>query len=96
MDLDAIEPARIEEAIIDMIDKVKSNIQLDQLKAISKNKNFIDKIAEIDFSQGDIVIYNGQVAFKLDFNISYNLSLLLNRNGKLKNVYRSVERQKEK
>jgi uncharacterized protein YjbI with pentapeptide repeats len=96
VDLDAIEPARIEEAIFDLIEKLKSNIQFDQLEAISKNKGFIDKIAEIDFRQGDIVTHNGQIAFKLDFNISYNFSLLLDRNGKLRNVYSLAAKDKEK
>jgi uncharacterized protein YjbI with pentapeptide repeats len=86
VDIDAIKPNMIEEAINDLIEKVKSNIQPDELKTIFttfKNENLIDKKAEIDFKHGDIVANNGQVAFQLDFKISYDLSLLLNRNGKL-------------
>jgi hypothetical protein len=75
----------IEEAVIDLIEKVKSNIQLDQVKAICKHQHGIGKIDKIDFEHGDIVTHNGQVAFKLDFKISYNLSLLLDRKGKLIN-----------
>jgi histidyl-tRNA synthetase len=68
-------------AVIDLIEKVKSNIQLDQVKAICKNQHGIEKIDKIDCIDGDIVTHNDQVAFKLDFKISYNLSLLLDRNG---------------
>jgi hypothetical protein len=86
VDLDAIKPDIIDEAINDLIEKVKSNIQPDELKKIfttSKNENLIDKKAEIDFKHCDIVANNGQVAFQLDFKISFDLSLLLSRNGKL-------------
>jgi uncharacterized protein YjbI with pentapeptide repeats len=83
MNFDAIKPDMIEEAINDLIEKVKANIQFDQLKAICKKEDFAEKTAKIDFKQGDIVTHHGQVAFKLDFNISYNLSLLLDRNGKI-------------
>ena len=86
VDLDAIKPDVIEEAINDLIEKVKSNIRTDQLKATwtkFENEIFIDKISKMDFKQGDIVIHNGQVTFKLDFNIFYNLSFLIDRNGKL-------------
>ena len=85
MDLNAVNPGMIEKAVSDLIEKVKSNIQLDQVKAICKHQPDIEKIDKIDFEHGDIVTHNGQVAFKLDFKISYNLSLLLDRKGKLIN-----------
>lgn len=83
MDENAVNPEVIEGAILGLIEKVKSNIQFDQLKMIFKHQNFIDQIRKIDLKNGDIVTHKGQLAFKLDCNISYNLSLLLDRNGKL-------------
>ena len=85
MDSNAVNPGMIEKAVIDLIEKVKSNIQLDQVKAICERQLGIEKIDKIGFKHGDIVTHNGQVAFKLDFKISYNLSLLLDRKGKLIN-----------
>ena len=83
VDSNTVDSDMINEAISDLIEKIKSNIQFDQVKAICKNQRVIDKVAEFDFKQGDIVTHNGQVAIKLEYNISYNLSLLLDRNGKL-------------
>ena len=77
----AINPDMIDEAVIDMVEKVKSNIHLDLVKAICKHKHGIEKIDKIDFENGDIVTHNDRVAFKLDFKISYNLSLLIDRKG---------------
>ena len=81
MDLNAVNPDMIEEAVTDLIEKVKSNIQFDQVKAICKPHEFIEKIDKIDFKNGDIVTHNDQVAFKMDFKISYNFSLLIDRKG---------------
>lgn len=94
VDLNAINPGMIEEAIIDLIEKVKSNIQFDQVQAICKHQHVIDKIDKIDFKHGDIVTHDGEVAIKLDFKISYNLSLLLDRQGKLINIHRSIAKKK--
>jgi uncharacterized protein YjbI with pentapeptide repeats len=95
VDLGAVKPAIIEEAIIDLMQKLKSNIQFDQVKAICKHQHFIETIDKIDFKNGDIVTHDGQAAFKLDFNITYNLSLLLDRKGKFIDVYSSAARQKD-
>ena len=83
VDLAAVNPDTIEKAIGDLIDKVKSNLQLDQVKTLCKQQHALEKIDKIDITQGDIVTHNGQVAFKLDFKISYNLRLLLDRKGNL-------------
>ena len=83
VDENVINPEVIEKAIVGLIEKVKSKIQLDQLKMIFKHQNFIDQIRKIDFKNGDIVTHKGQIAFKLDCNISYNSSLLIDRNGKI-------------
>ncbi len=85
VDSNGVDPGMIEKAFIDLIEKIKSNIQLDQLKAICKQQHGIEKIDKIEFEQGDIIPHDGQVACRLDFkiSISYNLSLLLDRKGKL-------------
>ena len=81
VDSNAVNPNMLEKAVADLIEKVKSDIQLEQVKAICKNHHGIEKIDNIDCTHGDIVTHKDQVAFKLDFKISYNLSLLLDRKG---------------
>jgi uncharacterized protein YjbI with pentapeptide repeats len=83
--LAAVNQDTIEKAIGDLIDKIKSNVQLDQVKTLCRHQHGLEKIDKIDISRGDIVTHNGQLAFKLDFKISYNLSLLLDRKGNLIN-----------
>ena len=83
--LAAVNQDTIEKAIGDLIDKIKSNVQLDQVKTLCRHQHGLERIDKIDISRGDIVTHNGQLAFKLDFKISYNLSLLLDRKGNLIN-----------
>jgi uncharacterized protein YjbI with pentapeptide repeats len=86
VDTNAVNSSIIDEAVVDLIKKLKSNIQLDQVKAICEHQHGKEKIDKIDLEQGDIVTHNGQVAFKFDFKISYNLILLLDRKGNLINM----------
>jgi uncharacterized protein YjbI with pentapeptide repeats len=81
VDSNAVNPDLLEKAVADLVEKVKSDIQLDQVKAICKNQLGIEKIDKVECTNGDIVTHKDQVAFKLDFKISYNLSLLVDRKG---------------
>jgi hypothetical protein len=73
----------IEGAVNDLIEKIRSIFHLVQIKAICKNQNFINSSPEFDFNRGVIVAHNGGVAIKLEYNISYNFSLLLDRDVRL-------------
>jgi uncharacterized protein YjbI with pentapeptide repeats len=81
VDSNAVNPDILEKAVADLVEKVKSDIQLDQVKAICKNQLGIEKVDKVECTNGDIVTHKDQVAFKLDFKISYNLSLLVDRKG---------------
>ena len=83
VDSKEIRPNMIGEAILGLIKKVKSSINIEQVRARCKQQPDIDKIAKVDFEHGDIVTHNDQVAFKLDYKISYKLCLLLDRKGNL-------------
>ena len=90
MDLNVVNPGMIEEAIIGLMETLKSNVQLDQIKAICKHQQATETIDKFDFINGDIVTHDGEVTFKLAFNISYNFSILVDRMGKLIHPYPSM------
>jgi hypothetical protein len=83
VDSNAAKPNMIDKAVLDLIKKVKSSISVKQVQARCKQQPDIDKIAKVDFEHGDIVTHNDQVAFKLEYKISYKLCLLLDRKGNL-------------
>ena len=77
----AIDQTMLEEALRGLIDRIKSNISDDQVKAIFKEQYGIEKIDRIDFESGNVVAKNEQVSFKLDFQVSCKMSLLIDRSG---------------
>ena len=83
VDSKSVNPDKIEAAVVNLINQVKSDIRMDQVKARCKQQPDVEKIAQVDFVQGDIISHNDQIAFKLDYKISYKLSILLDRNGNL-------------
>ncbi len=81
VDLKIVDHGLVEKAVRELFEKVKSDIRFDQVKTICKDQNGIESIDKIDFEYGEIVTHNDQVAFKLNFEISYNLSLLIDQLG---------------
>ena len=81
MDSIAIDQAMIEEAFRELINKIRSSINDDQVKAICREQHGIEKIDRIDFEHGNLVNYEDQVSIKLNFKISHTLSLLIDRRG---------------
>jgi uncharacterized protein YjbI with pentapeptide repeats len=77
----AINQDMIEAAFRELIDKIKSKINDDQVKAICKEQYGIDKIERIDFDHGNIVTHGDQVSIRLDFIITHTLALLIDRKG---------------
>jgi hypothetical protein len=71
----------VAEAKRELIEKLKSNIDLDQVKAICREQYGIEMIEGIDLNHGDIVIHNAQVAYKLDFGIRFSISVLIDKEG---------------
>ena len=61
-----------------LIDAVQEHLDLETVKTI-----LMDRIAEIPFESkgGEIVVHDNQIAFRLDFDLKLNGSLLFDREG---------------
>lgn len=62
----------------DLIDAVKEDLDWDALKEILKDK--ISKAA-LESRDGQIVVHNNQVAFKINFDLKLSGSLMFDREG---------------
>jgi hypothetical protein len=71
----------VEEAKRELIEKLRNNIDLDQVKAICREQCGIEMIEGIDLKHGDIVGRNDQVAYRLDFDIRFSMSVLIDNEG---------------
>lgn len=71
----------VENAKQDLIDKIKSNVDLDRVREICADIHNINDVDDIEFKNGDIVVYKGQVAYKLDYEVCFTLPVLLDEKG---------------
>ena len=71
----------IGDSIRELIEKIKSNIDMDQVRTVCKEQHGIETVENIDLKDGDIVTYKDQVAFKLDFEINFLLPVMIDRQG---------------
>ena len=62
----------------DLIEAVKSDLNLDAVKEILKDRL---KAAPLSSRGGEIVVHDNQIAFRLDFDIMLSGSLLFDRDG---------------
>jgi hypothetical protein len=58
-------------------DQLKSKIDLNHVKKLCKERYGIETIEGIEHKDGNIVVLKDQVAFKLDFEVRFPMSVLI-------------------
>ena len=71
----------VEEAKREVINQLKSKINQACVEEICRQQFGIETIAGYECKNGDIVIDNNHVAFKLDFEVRFPVSILINKSG---------------
>ena len=74
----SIDTQTVEEVKRELINKLKSKIQQTQIETVCREKYDIESIDGCECTDGDIVIENNQVAFKLDYEVRFPVSILIN------------------
>jgi hypothetical protein len=77
----SIDTHTVEEAKRVLINQLKSKINQDCVKAVCQEQYGIETIEGYECIDGEIVIDNDQVAFKLDFEVRFPMSMLINNGG---------------
>ncbi len=72
------DPGVIKNGEKDLIESLKEDLDLDAVKEIIKHKM---TGAALSARGGEIVVYNNQIAFRLDFDLSLSGSLMFDRQG---------------
>ena len=73
-----IDTHTVEEAKREVINQLKSKINQAYVEEVCLEQYGIEKIEGCECKDGDIVIDNDQVAFKLDFEVRFPISMLIN------------------
>lgn len=77
----SIDSHTVEEAKRDLINQLKLKIDQTDIETVCREQYGIESIKGYEYKDGDIVIDNNQVAFKLDFEVRFPISILLNNGG---------------
>jgi len=65
----------------DLIEQIRDNLDWDAVKEAINTKYNIDMENGIQYKAGDLVVYQDDIAYQLDFDFKENLRILINRDG---------------
>lgn len=74
----SIDTHTVKEAKRELINQLKSKINQADIETVCRERYGIESIEACECTDGDIVIDNNQVAYKLDFEVRFPVSILIN------------------
>ncbi len=72
------DPGIIKEGEKDLIDAIKDDLDLDSVNEIIKDRL---KMKNLESKGGRIIVHNNDIAFKIEFELNLNGSLMFDRDG---------------
>ena len=70
----------------DFIDAINAELDWMAIEKMILEKHKLQLQDEVCYKQGDIVVHDNQIAYRLDFDITVSLSLTFNREGDCLNI----------
>lgn len=74
-------PETIQESEKDFIDTINAELDWEAIEKLLFEKHSFTLQEEIDYKEGDLIVYKDQIAYKFDFEIKVPLSVIFNREG---------------
>ena len=74
-------PETIQESEKDFIDAINAELDWEAIEQMLLEKHSFTLQEEIDYKEGDLVVFNNDIAYKFDFEIKVPLSVIFNRQG---------------
>jgi hypothetical protein len=65
----------------ELIDSIIGDLDWDTIEKIVKDRYKLQIQDDVEYRQGDIIVHNNQVAYKLDFDVKMTLSVVFDRDG---------------
>ncbi len=65
----------------ELIDSIIGDLDWDAIEELVKTRHKLKIQDDVEYRQGDIVVHNNQVAYKLDFDVKMTLSVVFDRDG---------------
>ncbi|MFN2357591.1 MAG: hypothetical protein ABR534_07620 [Desulfotignum sp.] len=74
-------PELIQESERDFIDTINAELDWEAIEKLLMEKHQFALQDEVDYKNGDMVVFDNQIAYKFDFEIKVPLSVVFNRQG---------------
>lgn len=65
----------------EFIDTITGDLDWDMIERVLKERHQFELQDDIEYRSGDIVVYNNQIAYKINFGVNVTVSVLFDRNG---------------
>jgi hypothetical protein len=79
----------------ELIDTIIGDLDWETIENIVKRRHKLKIQDDIDYRQGDLIVHNDQVAYKLDFEIKMTLSVIFDRDGNYLSISTSDDPEDE-
>ncbi len=71
----------IKESEKEFIDLINAELDWEAIENLLYEKHNFTLREEVEYKKGDLIVHDGSVAYKFDFDIKVPLSIILNRSG---------------
>jgi len=74
-------PESIQESEKEFIDTINAELDWDVIEQMLVDKHNFEVQDDIEYKDGNLIVYNNEIAYKFDFQIKVPLSVIFNRGG---------------
>ena len=74
-------PESIQESEKEFIDTINAELDWDIIEQMLLDKHNFAVQDDIEYNDGNLIVYNNEIAYKFDFQIKVPLSVIFNRSG---------------
>lgn len=74
-------PESIQENEKEFIDTINAELDWDVIEQMLLDKHNFEVQDDIEYKDGNLIVYNNEIAYKFDFQIKVPLSVIFNRGG---------------
>ena len=79
-------PESIQESEKEFIDTINAELDWDAIEQMLLDKHGFEVQDDIEYKDGNLIVYNDEIAYKFDFEIKVPLSVIFNRGGECLNL----------
>ena len=84
-------PESIQESEKEFIDTINAELDWDAIEQMLLDKHGFEVQDDIEYKDGNLIVYNDEIAYKFDFEIKVPLSVIFNRSGECMNLSTTKE-----